>query len=223
MGNYYPLFVDLKKIKCLVIGGGEVAYRKTLSLREADADVTIISPRMVDPLMALADMGEIKFLKRTYQKGDLKGFRLVYVAIDDKETSRQIGAEAEKEGILFNVANNPDQGNFIVPAKIQRGDLHLCFSTGGKSPLLSKKIRQDLEEKYGPEYEDFIRLLGRERVWALQEVALIDQRKAYFEELVSSDLLELIKAGRTGDISQRIDMIREKTLFKQTGGKDDDR
>lgn len=219
MGNYYPLLVDLKKIKCLVIGGGAVAHRKVLSLQESEADVTLISPQIIDPLKILADMGKIKFLKRTYQKGDLKGFRLVYVAIDDKEASQEIGEEASAEGVLLNIADNPGQGNFIVPSKIQRGDLYLCFSTNGKSPLLSKKIRQDLEERYGPEYEDFLQMLGQERLWALQEIAEIDKRKAYFEELVFSDVLDLVRAGKTEELSQRIDLIREK-LCKQTGGKE---
>jgi len=219
LGNYYPLLVDLNKIKCLVIGGGDVAFRKTLSLREAGAEVTLISPRIIDPLLKMAEDGEIKFIKRTYQKGDLKGFRLVYVAIDDKKVSGEIGAEAREEGVLLNIADNPEQGNFIVPSKIQRGDLYLCFSTNGKSPLLSKKIRQDLEERYGREYEEFLQLLGRERVWALREVAKIDQRKAYFEELVFSDLLDLLKSGQTEAVNKKIQAMRERTLSKDTGGK----
>ncbi|MEL7564141.1 MAG: bifunctional precorrin-2 dehydrogenase/sirohydrochlorin ferrochelatase [Dehalobacterium sp.] len=212
MGNYYPLLVDLSKIKCLIIGGGEVALRKILSLKEAGADITLISPRIIAPLLKIVEDGEIKFIKKIYQKGDLQGFRLVYVAIDDKKVSREISAEAQEEGVLLNNADSPLQGNFIVPSKIQRGDLYLCFSTNGKSPLLAKKIRQDLEERYGWEYAEFLQLLGRERIWAQQEVTEIDLRKAYFEELVFSDLLDLLKSGQTDMVNKRIDAMREKTL-----------
>lgn len=219
MANYYPLLVDLNKIKCLVIGGGEVAHRKTLSLREAGADITLISPRVINPLLKMAEEGEMKIIKRAYQKGDLKGFRLVYAAINDQKGREEIAKEAGEEGILLNIADNPSAGNFIVPSKIQRGDLYLCFSTNGKSPLLAKKIRQDLEARYGREYEEFLQLLGRERVWALQEVAKIDQRKAYFEELVFSDLLDLLKSGQAEVVNQRIKAMREKLCPRKQEGK----
>lgn len=220
MGNYYPLLVDLSKIKCLIIGGGDVAYRKTLSLLEGDADITLISPQAVNPILQLAESGKINFLQRKYQKGDVRGVRLVYIAVDDRSVSEEISREAREEGVLLNIADNPSQGNFIVPSKIQRGDLYLAFSTGGNSPLLAKKIRQDLEKIYGPEYEDFLHLLGRERDWALAQITNINHRKAYFQELVYSDLLHLIKAGKKEEIKQKIKVIREKILSQETGGKE---
>ncbi|ATW28104.1 precorrin-2 dehydrogenase/sirohydrochlorin ferrochelatase family protein [Candidatus Formimonas warabiya] len=210
MKKYYPLLVDLDQVKCLVIGGGAVAYRKVLSLKESGAAVTLISPRILEPLAQMGDQGEITILKRRYQWGDLKGFRLVYVATDDQEVGVQVCNEAKDEGILLNMADNPSLGNFIVPSKIQRGDLSLCISTNGKSPLLAKKIRQELEVRYGQEYADFLRLLGQEREAALREIPDGDKRKAYFEALVSSDLLDLMREGRKEEISERLAEIRKK-------------
>lgn len=219
MANYYPLLLDLTKIRCLVVGGGEVALRKAASLKEAGADITVISPEIISPLIKQGEKGEIKLIKRAYQKGDLKGFPLVYVAIDDQAMSAEIGAEARAEGVLVNIADHPDQGNFIVPAKMQRGDLSLFISTNGKSPLLAKKIRQELEERYGAEYQDLLQLLGRERVWALHRIPKIEQRKSYFEELVFSDFLDLLKAGKTEEVEEKINSIRIEILSKDTGGK----
>lgn len=223
MGNYYPLMVDLSKMRCLVVGGGAVALRKTLALKETGADITLISPKIMAPLVQLADAGEINLIRRPYQKGDLEGFHLVYVAINDKKVSEEISREALETGVFFNIADQPAAGNFIVPSKIQRGDLVLSFSTNGKSPILSKKIRQELEERYGAEYEEFLQLLGRERVWALREIEQIDQRKAYFKALVYSTLPELLKAGKTAEVLRQIAEIREKTLSKEIGGTGNDK
>ena len=139
MGNYYPLLINLNKIKCLVIGGGEVALRKTLSLKEAGADITVLSPQVISPFYSLVEKGEVKFIRRKYQRGDLKGFSLVYAALDDVEADAEIAREAEEEGVFLNMTHNPERGNFIVPAQIRRGDLILSFSTNGKSPMLAKK------------------------------------------------------------------------------------
>ena len=215
MGNYYPLLINLNKIKCLVIGGGEVALRKTLSLKEAGADITVLSPQVISPFYSLVEKGEIKFIRRKYQRGDLKGFSLVYAALDDVEADAEIAREAEEEGVFLNMTHNPERGNFIVPAQIRRGDLILSFSTNGKSPMLAKKIRRELEEKYGPEYEEFLLILGRERVWALKEVEEINKRKAYFEALVYSELPGLIKDGKRELVNQTINRIREKLSLKR--------
>lgn len=221
MGNYYPLLINLNKIKCLVIGGGEVALRKTLSLKEAGADITVLSPQVISPFYSLVEKGEVKFIRRKYQRGDLKGFSLVYAALDDVEADAEIAREAEEEGVFLNMTHNPERGNFIVPAQIRRGDLILSFSTNGKSPMLAKKIRRELEEKYGPEYEEFLLILGRERVWALKEVEEINKRKAYFEALVYSELPGLIKDGKRELVNQTINRIREKLSLKR--GKADDK
>lgn len=215
MGNYYPLLVNLKRVKCLVIGGGPVAYRKTQSLLKAGADVTVISPRVLPSFLPLAEQGKIKFFERKYQSGDLKGFLLVYAALDDEKVSREIAREAEAEGVLLNMAHHPEQGNFIVPAYVERGELILSFSTGGKSPMLAARIRRDLEERYGSEYEKFLFLLGREREWALREIDEIEKRRAYFEALVYSDLPALIKAGTEDEVNREIDRIRNKLSLKR--------
>ncbi|MGI6686134.1 MAG: precorrin-2 dehydrogenase/sirohydrochlorin ferrochelatase family protein [Bacillota bacterium] len=207
--NYYPLFINLNKIKCLVIGGGEVAYRKTLSLKEAGAKITLISPKVIPAFLPMVEKGEINLIKRKYQKGDLKGYFLVFAALDDKTSTLEIAQEAEEAGILLNMAQNPDGGNFILPATLKRGELILAISTGGQSPALSKKIRQEFLEKYGPEYEEFLHLLGRERAFALRKIPEISKRKAYFEALAYSDLPDLIKAGEKEKINWRINKIRE--------------
>ncbi len=213
MGSYYPLLVNLKKVKCLVIGGGEVACRKTRTLLNAGAQVTLISPEVDPSLRALADQGEIRLIQRNYQKGDLQGFRLVFAALDDARAGAEIAVEAEKEGVFLNLAAEPNRGNFIVPAHIEQGDLLIAFSTNGKSPLLSQKLRRELTERYGPEYAEFTALLGRERDWALQEIPEAEKRKAYFAALVYSDLLDLIKSGDREKINQKIKYLRKKILL----------
>ena len=89
---------------------------------------------------------------------------MVYAALDDVEADAEIAREAEEEGVFLNMTHNPERGNFIVPAQIRRGDLILSFSTNGTSPRLAQKIRRAVVEKDGPEYEDFLLILGRSGV-----------------------------------------------------------
>lgn len=207
MKKFYPLLMDLDGVNCVVIGGGEVACRKVLLLMESGAQVTVISPEINGPLARLVEKNQVCWKNRVYRDGDLKGCRLAYLATNSSQVSAIAAREAAREGILVNVADNPSQGNFIVPSVIRRGDLSICISTNGKSPLLAKRIRQQLESLFGPEYGEFIKILGRERERALQEIPEEDQRRAYFSRLVDSGLIDLIKEGRVEEIARQLTEI----------------
>jgi precorrin-2 dehydrogenase/sirohydrochlorin ferrochelatase len=210
--RYYPLMLDLKNIKCLVIGGGEVAKRKVYSLWECGADITLVSPEIVSGLMELAERKKITYLKRKYQRGETRGFSLVFVATPDPEVSRQVAEEAKTAGIFCNIADAPSLGNFIVPARIQRGDLSICVSTNGKSPLLAKKIRIDLENNFGPEYAKLLELMESERKEALEKIPEGVKRKELFEKLVYSDILRLIKEGQDQEVKKLVENIWQQVF-----------
>lgn len=198
MGRYYPLMVDLTGRRCLVVGGGVVAERKVRALLEAGGEVLVVSPVLTPGLEALKREGRIVHLARPYQPGDLAGSFLVFGATDDHRVNRRLADEAKAAGVLANMADSPTSGTFLAPAVLTRGDLVIAISTGGDSPALARKIREDLESVYGEEYAELLNVLERVRERAKREVADQGRRRALLERAVESDLLRVI---RTGDVA----------------------
>ncbi len=198
MGRYYPMMVDLAGRRCLVVGGGVVAERKVRALLEAGGEGVVVSPALTPGLEALKREGRIVHLARLYQPGDLAGSFLVFGATDDHQLNSRLADEAKAAGVLANMADSPISGTFVAPAVLTRGDLVIAISTGGDSPALAKKIREDLESVYGEEYAELLNVLERVRERAKREVADQGRRRALLERAVESDLLRVI---RTGDVA----------------------
>ena len=199
--RYYPVNLDILNRKCLIVGGGSVGTRKVLTLLDCGAIVTVVSPDATEKLLELADNGSIRREKRFYLASDLDGMFLVIGATDNEELNRQISADAEKLNMLCNIADRPEVCNFILPAIVNRGDLVISISTSGKSPAFAKKLRKELEKQFGVEYAEFLRLMGAIREKLLSEKHEPEAHKHLFEQLIKSDLVEMIKNNRKEDIN----------------------
>jgi precorrin-2 dehydrogenase/sirohydrochlorin ferrochelatase len=195
MSRHYPIMVDLLGRRCLVAGGGRVAERKVLALVEAGAEVVVVSPSLSPGLEDLKRQGRIVHRARPYQPGDLPGSFLVFGATDDPEVNGRLADEAKAAGVLANLADSPSSSTFLVPAVLTRGNLVIAISTGGDSPRLARKIREDLESVYGDEYAELLKVLGRVRERAMREVTDTGRRRALLERAVEADLLTLIRTG----------------------------
>ena len=145
MSSYYPVYLSLEGKKCVVVGGGEVAWRKVETLLAAGTKVCLVSPEITPGIDELVKAGKLVHIRREYRTGDLEGAFLVIGATDNEDINRQVACDAEKTGILVNIVDVPKLCNFIVPSKVERGDLIISISTGGTSPALAKKIRKQLE------------------------------------------------------------------------------
>jgi precorrin-2 dehydrogenase / sirohydrochlorin ferrochelatase len=195
--KYYPAYLDLRERPCLVVGGGAVAERKALALLEAGAVVTIISPALTSKLHDLSDSGKISYLEKQYEEQDLSGPFLVIAATDSAEVNTLVASACRKRHVLVNVATPPEESNFIVPSVVERGDLLIAISTSGTSPALAKKVRQDIEQRYGTEYEIFLEKLSAIRKRVLEEVPDESKRRQVFQAIVDSDVIDLIRQGKT--------------------------
>jgi precorrin-2 dehydrogenase/sirohydrochlorin ferrochelatase len=196
MGGYPITLVSLETNRCVVIGGGEVAARKVAGLRAAGARPVVISPDLGKSLQEQAGAGEIEAIRREYRTGDLAGARLVIAATDDPDTNEAVWKEAQAAGCLVNVVDDPEHCNFHVPATVRRGALNISISTGGGSPLLARKIRQELEEHFDAAYEPYLALLAELRSIVQAQIPDPAQRKALWEALLDSKILELLRSGK---------------------------
>jgi precorrin-2 dehydrogenase len=202
--KYYPAYLDLRERYCVVIGGGSIAERKTLSLIEAGAVVTVTSPSLTPKLLALSASGKITYLKKNFEERDINDAFLAIAATDSPLVNSAVARACKKKQVLVNVAAPPEESSFIVPSVIERGELLIAVSTSGASPALSKKIRKELEERYGPEYGLLLTKLASIRKKVLEEVAEENTRKNIFQSIVDSNVIDLLKQGKTHEAELRI-------------------
>lgn len=210
MAAYFPLFLQLSGRPVVVFGGGAVAERKVNRLLQAGAEVTVVAPNITKNLAALVKAQRIKHLHRGYRPEDLKGYILAFAATNDELINARIAQEAGVRDILVNVADRPELCSFILPSVLTRGDLILAVSTSGKSPALAKKIREDLEDYFGPEYEIYLQLIAQARERALTEVPDQSRREILFQTLFDSDLLKWLRQGEESKARNFIEqMLKE--------------
>jgi precorrin-2 dehydrogenase / sirohydrochlorin ferrochelatase len=205
--GYYPVFLEMKDRRCVVIGGGAVAERKVEGLLEVGANVTVISPAITDGLRELLTQGAIRYVAREYQTGDRAGYDMVFVATDNGEINAVISNEARSLRIWVNSADDPDHCDFILPAVIRRGDLVVAVSTGGVSPAVTRVIREEINEYFTTDYASFVRIAGEVRR-ELREKSVSPDAGAWNSAL-KGDFRRLIKEGRA---------VQAKDLLLETLG-----
>lgn len=202
--KYYPIFLDIRNKACVVIGGGDVAERKVVSLISAGARVTVVSPEFTVNLVRMGEDGKILLIRRLYQEGDLKGAFLAYAATDEEDINKRVYMEGAKKGILLNVVDEPEMCDFIVPSVVKRGALSIAISTGGASPAFAKRLRMEMEERYGEEYSVFLEIMAAIRQKLLTKGSVSDKNRKIFNKLASSNIPEMIKAGRWKDVDETL-------------------
>ena len=205
--RYYPAFLDLKDVPCLVIGGGQVGERKVKTLQACSAKVYLISRELTPYLAEEVRKDRIGLLAAAYQTGHLTGKFLVIGATDDPILNGKIGREARERGILCNIVDRPQECNFILPSLVSRGDLTIAVSTAGKSPALAKKIRLDLEKVFPEIYGRYLDLLGQIRNEVLARNLSQQENQKIFQTLIDSPLLSWVETGNFEALNELMDHL----------------
>lgn len=201
---FFPLFLKLNNRKCIVVGGGKVAERKLAHLASSGAEIVLISPVINDNIRPMADNGQLTWISRGYNKGDIKGAFMVFITTDDRNINKLIREEAAEADILVNVADKPDECDFIYPSIIERGDLTIAVSTGGKSPAMCKRVREQIEKNIGREYEQYLELAGDLRQKVKNKLGSTQETDA-FDRFFASDILQLLSQNKIDEAKDRME------------------
>jgi precorrin-2 dehydrogenase/sirohydrochlorin ferrochelatase len=202
--RYYPLFLDIARRRCVVIGGGNVAERKVDRLLACGASVEVVGKCLTPALAELVREGAIVNHAADYHEDQLHGAFLVIGATDSDAVNERIARDARARGIPVNIVDDPARCDFILPSVVERGDLAIAVSTGGRSPALARKLRTELERAYGPEYASLVAILGELREKVIAGGRPSAENRALFEAVVSSDILDHIRAGRWERVEELI-------------------
>ena len=190
-----------------------MATRRVAGLLEAGAKVRVVSPEISAELQARADVGEMETIAAPYAAEFLEGAFLVFVATNDSAVNAQARRDAQARNLLVNAAEAPEAGDFIVPATVRRGDLLLSVTTGGATPTLAAEIRRELEARFGPEYAEYVELLGRLRDYIKEKNTSEPKRRAAHSRLlaIETELLTLLREGQSAKAAARAREEIEKT------------
>jgi precorrin-2 dehydrogenase/sirohydrochlorin ferrochelatase len=159
----YPITLNIEKKKCVIIGGGKIAYFKAGPLLEAGAEVTVVSPEICVGFQQLLNQGKIHVCLKEVEEADYNDAFLIIAATNSSEVNELIYMNSHQNH-LINVISNQELGNFHIPATLHRGKLSISVSTNGASPKLAKKIRNELQEVYDESYEEYLEFLFETRM-----------------------------------------------------------
>ena len=186
----FPMFLKLGGRPCLVVGAGTVAESKIASLIEADARVLVVAPDATPEVRSWAQAKRVEWRQRGFQPSDLDGMFIVVAATSSTELHKQIFQEATQRGVLCNIVDVPELCDFYYPAVVQRGALQIAVSTSGQSPALAQRLRIELEEQFGPEYQEWLEYLGEARDKLQLQQLDPEERKRLLHELSSQEAFE---------------------------------
>ncbi len=182
----HAIYLNLAGQPVVVVGGGSVAERKVRAVLECAGEVTVIAPEATGQIREWARTGEIAWEARSYRRGDVGHARLAYAATDQPDVNRAVSEEAREARVLVNVADEPALCDFYAPAVVRRGDLAIAVSTGGTSPALARRIREELEERFGLHFETAIDELGALRERLRAEGRPLSDERAAMEAILDS-------------------------------------
>ncbi|MGC9975223.1 MAG: bifunctional precorrin-2 dehydrogenase/sirohydrochlorin ferrochelatase [Syntrophales bacterium] len=191
--KYYPLFLDITDRRCIVVGGGDVAERKVGRLLDFGASVVVVGKMLTPGLAVLKREGRINHIDADYEKAFINGALLVIGATDRDDVNAEISRDGKENGVLVNIVDDPDKCDFLLPSLLSQGNLLIAISTGGKSPALAKKLRVEMEQLFGTEYQTLLEVMGNLRERLVVAGHSSDENRRLFELVVHSDILKHIR------------------------------
>ena len=199
---YFPMFVQLKNKKCLVIGGGRIALRKIEVLKDFEADVTVIAPEMIPQIRQI---DKIRRIFRTFMEEDFKEAELVVAATNDPKVNSEISKICMQRKIPVNAVDQKEDCSFIFPSYVKEGEVVAAFSSGGQSPMITQYLKEKIKPNLTEELGQIAQILGSLRAFAKSCIATEQERKAFYKELLQIGLedIDSLEEQRINEIIQK--------------------
>ena len=205
--KYFPFFLQLDKLPCLIIGGGDVAERKIDLLIKANADITIVSIEFTNYILEVAKKNNIKCITQEYSDNILKEnkYKFVIAATNNVSLNEKIARDCDKQNIIINVVDQPEICDFIFPSILERGDITVAVSTGGASPVLARVLRTKLETMVPSNYGKLAEIVSKNRINVRNKMKKFSSNKIFWEKMLNGKFLELVLAGKSEEAELFLD------------------
>jgi len=181
--NYFPAFLKLERKKVLLVGGGNIAYEKLSKLLDFTGEIVIVASEISQEMLQLIAKHKLAYHKREYLKGDIEGYSIVVVAVDDITLQKEIYKESQNYKCLCNAVDSVEYCDFIFPSYIKEDDLTVAISTSGASPAFAKHFKHYLREKIPQHISQFLqemKKLRSELPKGVERMRLLDKKAKDF-------------------------------------------
>ena len=205
--KYFPFFLQLDQLPCLIVGGGSVAERKLDLLIKAKADITVISIEFSDYILDLAKTHNIRCIKKEYSNKILEEnkYNFVISATNDVSLNERVAKDCKKYNIIVNVVDQPEICDFIFPSILERGDITVAVSTGGASPVLARVLRTKLETMVPGSYGKLAEIVSANRIKVREKMKKFSSNKIFWEKMLNGKFLELVLSGKIDEAKSFLD------------------
>ena len=194
---FFPLLLNVKGRRCLVVGAGKVAAGKIDGLLIHNAQIEVVSPRAVRGIQAQARAGVLTWKKRLFSPKDVKGAFLVIAATSSSQVNGKVFKACRAQRVLCNAVDDPEHCDFFYPAVVRRGPLQIAISTNGNLPALAARLRKELEEQFGDEWSAWVEHVGKLRHEMLASGMSVKKRRERLLELASPEAFRTFLQERT--------------------------
>mgnify|MGYP000468666577 FL=1 len=202
--DHLPIFINIRKKSCIVIGGGDIALRKINLLLKAQAKVECLSLLFSRDIKKLSKNGQITLINKSFEDTDIKDYSIIIAATDDSSVNSSISAIAQVKKIPVNVVDSPELSSFIMPSIVDRSPLIIAVSSSGKAPVLSRIIRAKLETVIPSAYGILADIAGEYRQKVKDRFSTIKDRRAFWEAVFSGVIAEKVFSGRISEAKEDI-------------------
>jgi uroporphyrin-III C-methyltransferase/precorrin-2 dehydrogenase/sirohydrochlorin ferrochelatase len=210
--DYFPLFMHVQGTECLVVGGGEVAARKSAMLLRAGALVHVVSPDLSAGMHELlhgdathtAPNTNARHSARVYQSADLDRVQLAIAATSDREINLRVSSDARARRVPVNVVDDSELCTFIMPAIVDRSPLMIAISSAGASPVLARLARGKVEAALPAQFGPLATLCSKLRSEVRAQLPDIQARRQFWEHALEGSVAELTFAGRTEEAEREL-------------------
>lgn len=210
----FPAFLDVRGRSVVVVGGGEVAARKSRSLERCGALVTIVAPELCAALTQAVKRGAMRHRAKRFQEEDLSGAELAVAATNDERVNGEVAQAARAAGIAVNVADDVDRSTFVMASVVERGPLQIAISTSGASPALARRLRARIEGAIPEGYAALAVLAGRYRAAAMRRLPDPEARRRFWERVMEGPIAAHAIEGREDEAREAL----ERALEEAAGG-----
>ena len=181
----FPAFLKIEGRRCLVVGAGPVAEGKIEGLLRAGADIRVVAPEATDRIRDWVRAGKLRWERRKFRPTDFAGAFVVVAATSSPALHAQIYKKARRRSVLCNVVDDPEHCDFYYGSVVRRGSLQIAISTGGHSPALAQRLRKQIEQEFGAEYEQWLEELAATRKRLIAKTLSRERRKILLHRLAS--------------------------------------
>lgn len=183
---YFPFMIDIEDKKCLVVGGGSIAFHKVKILSDFGVHIQVVAPSICQKLQAFSEkfVQLIELTEREFQEDDIAGMSFVVAATDDRQLNNYISELCRQRNILINAVDMKEACTFIFPAMIKNKDLLISVSSGGQSPAAVAHVKKQIQNSLPDYYGDMIETIGEYRNYILDNVDTEEKRKKIFNRML---------------------------------------